>query len=243
MLPNFFVVELHAVEFPFAAARNRGPNRTGPRMASFPGVKAGVAAGMPVIYLDFKSPFDLLMEAKPAFVIKNYKNHKFWDALYELEKAVPLIPRPKTAAEGINQKLRPSPPTNQVEEVEPYREASPPPAENQNQKQKPKPRDPAANLGEVSLISANLSLETHRANHHRNPKGCASVAVSLTSSAAADHPKAVASCPNVRERKLPYGCRAAPKEKKRRENYIFPSHERDEADIRRRGRKKLRFPI
>ncbi|XP_047151607.1 haloacid dehalogenase-like hydrolase domain-containing protein Sgpp [Vigna umbellata] len=54
---------------------------------SFPGVKAGVAAGMPVISLDFKAPFDLLMEAKPAFVIKNYKNHKFWDALYELEKA------------------------------------------------------------------------------------------------------------------------------------------------------------
>ncbi|KAK7367696.1 hypothetical protein VNO80_09714 [Phaseolus coccineus] len=54
---------------------------------SFSGIKAGVAAGMPVIGLATRNPENLLMEAKPAFLIKDYDDAKLWAALEELDKA------------------------------------------------------------------------------------------------------------------------------------------------------------
>ncbi|KAJ1391757.1 Phosphoglycolate phosphatase-like, domain 2 [Sesbania bispinosa] len=54
---------------------------------SVSGIKAGVAAGMPVIGLATRNPEDLLMEAKPAFLIKDYDDPKLWAALEELDKA------------------------------------------------------------------------------------------------------------------------------------------------------------
>jgi len=50
------------------------------------GIRAGVAAGMPVIGLSTRNPENFLMEAKPAFLIKNYEDPKLWAALEELEK-------------------------------------------------------------------------------------------------------------------------------------------------------------
>ncbi|RZC30929.1 Haloacid dehalogenase-like hydrolase domain-containing protein Sgpp isoform F [Glycine soja] len=43
---------------------------------SVSGIKAGVAAGMPVIGLATRNPENLLMEAKPAFLIKDYEDPK-----------------------------------------------------------------------------------------------------------------------------------------------------------------------
>ncbi|XP_027912599.1 haloacid dehalogenase-like hydrolase domain-containing protein Sgpp isoform X2 [Vigna unguiculata] len=54
---------------------------------SFSGIKAGVAAGMPVVGLATRNPENLLMEAKPAFLIKDYDDPKLWAALEELDKA------------------------------------------------------------------------------------------------------------------------------------------------------------
>ncbi|KAL3039465.1 hypothetical protein AAZX31_01G188200 [Glycine max] len=54
---------------------------------SVSGIKAGVAAGMPVIGLATRNPENLLMEAKPAFLIKDYEDPKLWAALEELDKA------------------------------------------------------------------------------------------------------------------------------------------------------------
>ncbi|KAF1874846.1 hypothetical protein Lal_00007461 [Lupinus albus] len=54
---------------------------------SVSGIKAGVAAGMPVIGLATRNPEPLLMEAKPAFLIKDYDDPKLWAALEELDKA------------------------------------------------------------------------------------------------------------------------------------------------------------
>ncbi|KAJ9152592.1 hypothetical protein P3X46_026146 [Hevea brasiliensis] len=53
---------------------------------SVSGIKAGVAAGMPVVGLTTRNPEHLLMEAKPAFLIKNYDDPKLWTALEELDK-------------------------------------------------------------------------------------------------------------------------------------------------------------
>ncbi|XP_047322286.1 haloacid dehalogenase-like hydrolase domain-containing protein Sgpp isoform X2 [Impatiens glandulifera] len=50
------------------------------------GITAGVAAGMPVIGLLTGNPEELLLEAKPAFLIKDYEDPKLWAALEELEK-------------------------------------------------------------------------------------------------------------------------------------------------------------
>ncbi|KAL2901677.1 Haloacid dehalogenase-like hydrolase domain-containing protein Sgpp [Bienertia sinuspersici] len=50
------------------------------------GIRAGVAAGMPVIGLSTRNPENLLMEAKPSFLIKDYEDSKLWAALEELEK-------------------------------------------------------------------------------------------------------------------------------------------------------------
>ncbi|KAL6985829.1 hypothetical protein U1Q18_019201 [Sarracenia purpurea var. burkii] len=53
---------------------------------SVSGIKAGVAAGMPVIGLMTRNPEDLLMEAKPALLIKDYEDPKLWGALEELDR-------------------------------------------------------------------------------------------------------------------------------------------------------------
>ncbi|KAH0974217.1 hypothetical protein GBA52_016116 [Prunus armeniaca] len=50
------------------------------------GIKAGVAAGMPVVGLTTGNPAHLLMEAKPTFLIKDYEDPKLWAALEELDK-------------------------------------------------------------------------------------------------------------------------------------------------------------
>jgi len=42
---------------------------------------------MPVIGLATRNPENLLMEAKPAFLIKDYEDSKLWAALEELDKA------------------------------------------------------------------------------------------------------------------------------------------------------------
>lgn len=52
---------------------------------SVSGIKAGVAAGMPVVGLMTRNPENLLMEAKPAFLIKSYEDTKLWAALEELD--------------------------------------------------------------------------------------------------------------------------------------------------------------
>ncbi|KAI8530058.1 hypothetical protein RHMOL_Rhmol11G0025300 [Rhododendron molle] len=53
---------------------------------SVSGIKAGVAAGMPVVGLMTRNPEHLLMEAKPTFLIKNYEDPKLWAALEELDR-------------------------------------------------------------------------------------------------------------------------------------------------------------
>ncbi|KAK3014825.1 hypothetical protein RJ639_008301 [Escallonia herrerae] len=53
---------------------------------SVSGIKAGVAAGMPVIGLTTRNPEHLLMQAKPTFLIKDYEDPKLWAALEELDK-------------------------------------------------------------------------------------------------------------------------------------------------------------
>ncbi|KAK4400436.1 Haloacid dehalogenase-like hydrolase domain-containing protein Sgpp [Sesamum angolense] len=53
---------------------------------SISGIKAGVAAGMPTVGLTTRNPAELLMQAKPAFLIKDYEDPKLWTALDELDK-------------------------------------------------------------------------------------------------------------------------------------------------------------
>ncbi|CAL5436615.1 unnamed protein product [Camellia sinensis] len=53
---------------------------------SVSGIKAGVAAGMPVVGLKTRNPEHLLMEAKPALLIKDYEDPKLWAALEELDR-------------------------------------------------------------------------------------------------------------------------------------------------------------
>ncbi|CAI9759497.1 unnamed protein product [Fraxinus pennsylvanica] len=52
---------------------------------SLSGIKAGVAAGLPVIGLTTGNPAHLLMEAKPTFLIKDYEDPKLWAVLEELD--------------------------------------------------------------------------------------------------------------------------------------------------------------
>ncbi|CAA3013074.1 haloacid dehalogenase-like hydrolase domain-containing protein Sgpp [Olea europaea var. sylvestris] len=52
---------------------------------SVSGIKAGVAAGMPVIGLTTGNPAPMLMEAKPTFLIKDYEDPKLWAVLEELD--------------------------------------------------------------------------------------------------------------------------------------------------------------
>ncbi|KAK8622015.1 hypothetical protein V6N13_097642 [Hibiscus sabdariffa] len=53
---------------------------------SVPGIKAGVAAGMPVVGLTTNYPENLLMEANPTILIKDYEDPKLWEELEELDK-------------------------------------------------------------------------------------------------------------------------------------------------------------
>lgn len=53
---------------------------------SVSGVKAGVAAGMPVVGLGTRNPESLLIDAGASFVIKDFSDPKLWEALEELEK-------------------------------------------------------------------------------------------------------------------------------------------------------------
>ncbi|KAL3497688.1 hypothetical protein ACH5RR_040420 [Cinchona calisaya] len=53
---------------------------------SVSGIKAGVAAGIPVVGLTTRNPEHLLNQAKPTFLIKNYEDPKLWAALEELDK-------------------------------------------------------------------------------------------------------------------------------------------------------------
>lgn len=53
---------------------------------SVSGIKAGVAAGMPVVGLTTRNPEHLLMEAKPTLLIKDYADPKLWEALEELDR-------------------------------------------------------------------------------------------------------------------------------------------------------------
>ncbi|KAL8159011.1 hypothetical protein V2J09_000548 [Rumex salicifolius] len=51
------------------------------------GIKAGVAAGVPVIGLYTRNPENILKEAKPTFLIRDYEDPKLWAALEEADKA------------------------------------------------------------------------------------------------------------------------------------------------------------
>lgn len=53
---------------------------------SVSGIKAGVAAGMPVVGITTRNPEQLLMQAKPALLVKDYDDPKLWAALDELDK-------------------------------------------------------------------------------------------------------------------------------------------------------------
>lgn len=53
---------------------------------SVSGIKAGVAAGVPVIGLTTRNPEDMLMLAKPTLLIKDYEDPKLWAALEELDQ-------------------------------------------------------------------------------------------------------------------------------------------------------------
>lgn len=52
---------------------------------SVSGIKAGVAAGMPVIGITTRNPAESLLDAGATFVIKDYEDPKLWEALKELE--------------------------------------------------------------------------------------------------------------------------------------------------------------
>ncbi|KAJ4775108.1 haloacid dehalogenase-like hydrolase family protein [Rhynchospora pubera] len=51
------------------------------------GIRAGVAAGIPVIGLATRNPENSLLEAGATFLIKDYSDPKLWSALQELESA------------------------------------------------------------------------------------------------------------------------------------------------------------
>ncbi|KAG6577640.1 Haloacid dehalogenase-like hydrolase domain-containing protein Sgpp, partial [Cucurbita argyrosperma subsp. sororia] len=53
---------------------------------SVSGIKAGVAAEMPVVGIATRNPEHLLMQAKPALVVKDYDDPRLWAALDELDK-------------------------------------------------------------------------------------------------------------------------------------------------------------
>ena len=48
-------------------------------------MKAGVAAGMPVVGMGLRNPEKFLTEAGASFVIKDFDDPKLWTSLKELE--------------------------------------------------------------------------------------------------------------------------------------------------------------
>lgn len=50
------------------------------------GIKAGVAAGMPVVGIKTRNPEELLLNAGAAFLIKDFEDEKLWNALEEDDK-------------------------------------------------------------------------------------------------------------------------------------------------------------
>ncbi|CAN6697768.1 unnamed protein product [Malus baccata var. baccata] len=55
---------------------------------SVSGVKAGVAAGIPVVGLGTRNPEEALINAGASFVIKDFDDPKLWEALEEIVKKV-----------------------------------------------------------------------------------------------------------------------------------------------------------
>ncbi|KAI3703431.1 hypothetical protein L1987_73502 [Smallanthus sonchifolius] len=53
---------------------------------SVSGIKAGVAAGMPVVGLTTRNPEHMLMTANPTLLIENYEDPKLWAVLESLDK-------------------------------------------------------------------------------------------------------------------------------------------------------------
>ncbi|XP_071730759.1 haloacid dehalogenase-like hydrolase domain-containing protein Sgpp [Rutidosis leptorrhynchoides] len=53
---------------------------------SVSGIKAGVAAGMPVVGLTTRNPESMLLTANPTLLIENYEDPKLWAVLDELDK-------------------------------------------------------------------------------------------------------------------------------------------------------------
>lgn len=53
---------------------------------SVSGIKAGVAAGMPVVGLTTRNPEHMLMTANPTLLIENYEDPKLWAVLEDLGK-------------------------------------------------------------------------------------------------------------------------------------------------------------
>lgn len=53
---------------------------------SVSGLKAGVAAGMPVVGITTRNPGQSLLDAGAAFIIKDYEDPILWEALKELEE-------------------------------------------------------------------------------------------------------------------------------------------------------------
>lgn len=53
---------------------------------SVSGIKAGVAAGMPVVGLATRNPESQLLTANPTLLIKDYEDPKLWAVLDELDK-------------------------------------------------------------------------------------------------------------------------------------------------------------
>jgi beta-phosphoglucomutase-like phosphatase (HAD superfamily) len=51
------------------------------------GIRAGVAAGIPVIGVATRNPEDSLLEAGATFLVKDYSDPRLWSALQELDCA------------------------------------------------------------------------------------------------------------------------------------------------------------
>ncbi|XP_010274619.1 PREDICTED: haloacid dehalogenase-like hydrolase domain-containing protein Sgpp isoform X2 [Nelumbo nucifera] len=67
-------------------ALKASPNHTFVFEDSVSGIKAGVAAGMPVVGITTRNPEDLLSKAGATFLIKDFEDPKLWTALEELER-------------------------------------------------------------------------------------------------------------------------------------------------------------
>ncbi|KAJ4950437.1 hypothetical protein NE237_027269 [Protea cynaroides] len=67
-------------------ALKASPNHSFVFEDSASGIKAGVAAGMPVVGITTGNPENILNEAGATFLIKDYNDPKLWSALEELER-------------------------------------------------------------------------------------------------------------------------------------------------------------